>query len=151
MASDTWKLLLLRLRNHLPQMLGRIRRWGWRSPRWMTRSGARRSGSPSVPRCASPTASTPRPRPSPWLTWGGVASAGVVPTGGPRIRAERVGGLGWHGVTEAFGLEGGQVAPGQPADLVSSSRPLGMWLAGVQVPLTSRQGSLLEKYRSRLK
>ena len=58
-------------------------------------------------------------------------------------------------VTEAFGLEGGQVAPGQPADLVlwsgepleSSSRPLGMWLGGAQVPLTSRQDALREKYR----
>ena len=59
-------------------------------------------------------------------------------------------------VTEAFGLEGGQVAPGQVADLVLwngdplevSSRPLGMWLGGKQVPLTSRQHALLEKYRT---
>ncbi|HEX8819763.1 MAG TPA: amidohydrolase family protein, partial [Archangium sp.] len=59
-------------------------------------------------------------------------------------------------VTEAFGLEGGQVAPGQVADLVLwngeplevSSRPLGMWLGGRQVPLTSRQQALFEKYRA---
>ncbi len=59
-------------------------------------------------------------------------------------------------VTEAFGLEGGQVAPGQVADLVLwngeplevSSRPLGMWLGGKQVPLTSRQQALFEKYRT---
>jgi imidazolonepropionase-like amidohydrolase len=59
-------------------------------------------------------------------------------------------------VTEAFGLEGGQVAPGQVADLVLwngdplevSSRPLGMWLGGKQVPLTSRQHALFEKYRT---
>jgi imidazolonepropionase-like amidohydrolase len=62
-------------------------------------------------------------------------------------------------VTEAFGMEGGQVAPGQVADLVlwngdpleSSSRPLGMWLGGKQVPLTSRQHALYEKYRALLK
>lgn len=59
-------------------------------------------------------------------------------------------------VTEAFGVEGGQVAVGQVADLVlwngdpleSSSRPLGMWLGGRQVPLTSRQHALFEKYRA---
>jgi imidazolonepropionase-like amidohydrolase len=59
-------------------------------------------------------------------------------------------------VTETFGLEGGQVAPGQVADLVLwngeplelGSRPLGMWLGGKQVPLTSRQQALFEKYRS---
>ncbi|QRO02896.1 amidohydrolase family protein [Archangium violaceum] len=59
-------------------------------------------------------------------------------------------------VTEAFGLEGGQVAPGQTADLVLwngdplevSSRPLGMWVGGKQVPLTSRQQALFEKYRT---
>ncbi|WP_309894922.1 amidohydrolase family protein [Archangium sp.] len=59
-------------------------------------------------------------------------------------------------VTEAFGLEGGQVAPGQVADLVLwngdplevSSRPLGMWLGGKQVPLTTRQQALFEKYRA---
>ncbi|WP_257453153.1 amidohydrolase family protein [Archangium lipolyticum] len=58
-------------------------------------------------------------------------------------------------VTEAFGLEGGQVAPGQVADLVLwngdpldvSSRPLGMWVGGKQVPLTSRQQALFEKYQ----
>jgi imidazolonepropionase-like amidohydrolase len=59
-------------------------------------------------------------------------------------------------VTEAFGLEGGRVAPGQVADLVLwngdplevSSRPLGMWVGGKQVPLTSRQQALFEKYRT---
>jgi imidazolonepropionase-like amidohydrolase len=59
-------------------------------------------------------------------------------------------------VAEAFGLEGGRVAPGAPADLVLwngdplelSSRPLGMWLAGRQVPLVSRQQALFEKYRA---
>ncbi|WNG50083.1 amidohydrolase family protein [Archangium minus] len=59
-------------------------------------------------------------------------------------------------VTEAFGVEGGQVAAGQVADLVLwngdplelSSRPLGMWQAGRQVPLTSRQHALFEKYRT---
>jgi imidazolonepropionase-like amidohydrolase len=59
-------------------------------------------------------------------------------------------------VTEAFGLEGGQVAPGQVADLVLwngdplevSSRPLGMWVGGKQVPLTSRQQALFEKYQT---
>jgi imidazolonepropionase-like amidohydrolase len=62
-------------------------------------------------------------------------------------------------VAEAFGLEGGQVAPGQLADLVLwngdplevSGRPLGMWLGGQQVPLTSRQQALLEKYRTPVK
>jgi imidazolonepropionase-like amidohydrolase len=59
-------------------------------------------------------------------------------------------------VTEALGVEGGQVAVGQVADLVLwngdpldvSSRPLGMWLGGRQVPLTSRQHALFEKYRA---
>jgi imidazolonepropionase-like amidohydrolase len=59
-------------------------------------------------------------------------------------------------VTEAFGLEGGRITPGAAADLVLwngdplelSSRPLGMWLGGTQVPLVSRQQALLEKYRS---
>jgi imidazolonepropionase-like amidohydrolase len=59
-------------------------------------------------------------------------------------------------VTEAFGMEGGRVAQGQVADLVLwngdplevSSRPLGMWLGGRQVPLTSRQDALFEKYRT---
>ncbi len=58
-------------------------------------------------------------------------------------------------VAEAFGVEGGRIAPGAVADLVLwngdplevSSRPLGMWLAGKQVPLTSRQQALFEKYR----
>jgi imidazolonepropionase-like amidohydrolase len=59
-------------------------------------------------------------------------------------------------VAEAFGVEGGRIAPGAVADLVlwngdpleSSSRPLGMWLGGRQVPLTSRQEALFEKYRT---
>jgi imidazolonepropionase-like amidohydrolase len=60
------------------------------------------------------------------------------------------------GVAEAFGVEGGRVAVGAVADLVlwngdpleSSSRPLGMWLAGRQVPLVTRQQALFEKYRT---
>jgi imidazolonepropionase-like amidohydrolase len=59
-------------------------------------------------------------------------------------------------VAEAFGLPGGRIAPGAPADLVlwngdpleSSSRPVGMWLAGRQVPLTSRQQALFDKYKA---
>jgi imidazolonepropionase-like amidohydrolase len=59
-------------------------------------------------------------------------------------------------VAEVFGVDGGRIAPGAVADLVlwngdpleSSSRPLGMWLAGRQVPLTSRQQALFEKYRA---
>jgi imidazolonepropionase-like amidohydrolase len=59
-------------------------------------------------------------------------------------------------VAEAFGLDGGRIAPGAPADLVlwngdpleSSSRPVGMWLAGKQVPLTSRQQALFDKYKA---
>lgn len=59
-------------------------------------------------------------------------------------------------VAEVFGLEGGRIAPGASADLVlwngdpleSSSRPLGMWLSGRQVPLVSRQQALFEKYRT---
>ena len=59
-------------------------------------------------------------------------------------------------VAEAFGVEGGRIAPGAVADLVlwngdpleSSSRPLGMWLAGKQVPLISRQQALFEKHRT---
>ncbi|WP_225409915.1 amidohydrolase family protein [Stigmatella hybrida] len=58
-------------------------------------------------------------------------------------------------VAEAFGVEGGRIAPGAVADLVlwngdpleSASRPLGMWLAGRQVPLVSRQQALFEKHR----
>ena len=57
---------------------------------------------------------------------------------------------------EAFGLEGGRVVAGAPADLVlwngdpleASSRALGMWIAGEQVPLQSRQSALFEKYRA---
>jgi imidazolonepropionase-like amidohydrolase len=56
----------------------------------------------------------------------------------------------------AFGLEEGRIAPGAPADLVLwngdplevSSRPVGMWLAGRQVPLTSRQQALFQKYKT---
>jgi imidazolonepropionase-like amidohydrolase len=59
-------------------------------------------------------------------------------------------------VAETFGVEGGRIAPGAVADLVlwngdpleSSSRPLGMWLGGKQVPLTTRQQALFEKYRT---
>ncbi|QSQ19892.1 amidohydrolase family protein [Pyxidicoccus parkwayensis] len=59
-------------------------------------------------------------------------------------------------VAEAYSLDGGRIAPGAPADLVlwngdpleSSSRPVGMWLAGKQVPLTSRQQALFEKYKT---
>jgi imidazolonepropionase-like amidohydrolase len=59
-------------------------------------------------------------------------------------------------VAEVFGVEGGRIAPGAVADLVlwngdpleSASRPLGMWLAGKQVPLVSRQQALFEKYRA---
>jgi imidazolonepropionase-like amidohydrolase len=59
-------------------------------------------------------------------------------------------------VAEVFGVDGGRIAPGAVADLVlwngdpleSSSRPVGMWLAGKQVPLTSRQQALFEKYRT---
>ncbi|WP_164007591.1 amidohydrolase family protein [Pyxidicoccus trucidator] len=58
-------------------------------------------------------------------------------------------------VAAAFGLDGGRIAPGAPADLVLwngdplelSSRPVGMWLAGKQVPLTSRQQALFDKYK----
>jgi imidazolonepropionase-like amidohydrolase len=59
-------------------------------------------------------------------------------------------------VADTFGVDGGRIAPGAVADLVlwngdpleSSSRPLGMWLGGKQVPLTSRQQALFEKYRT---
>jgi imidazolonepropionase-like amidohydrolase len=59
-------------------------------------------------------------------------------------------------VAEAFGMDGGRIAPGTVADVVlwngdpleSSSRPLGMWLAGKQVPLVSRQQALFEKHRT---
>lgn len=58
-------------------------------------------------------------------------------------------------VARAFSLEGGRIAAGARADLVLwsgdpldlSSRPLAMWIGGRQVPLQSRQTSLLEKYR----
>ncbi|MFP2930504.1 amidohydrolase family protein, partial [Pyxidicoccus sp. 3LG] len=59
-------------------------------------------------------------------------------------------------VAAAFGLpDDGRIAPGAWADLVlwngdpleSSTRPLAMWLAGKQVPLTSRQQALFEKYK----
>ncbi|MBI3549356.1 MAG: amidohydrolase family protein [Elusimicrobia bacterium] len=58
-------------------------------------------------------------------------------------------------VADAFGLEGGRIAAGARADLVLwngdplelSSRPVGMWIGGAQVPLDSRQTKLLGKYR----
>jgi len=59
-------------------------------------------------------------------------------------------------VAETFGLPGGRLAPGAAADVVlwtgdpleSSSRPVGMWLGGTQVPLVSRQQALFEKHRT---
>ncbi|MBU8894440.1 amidohydrolase [Corallococcus sp. H22C18031201] len=59
-------------------------------------------------------------------------------------------------VADAFNLDVGRIAPGTTADVVLwngdplevSSRPLGMWLAGRQVSLVSRQQALLEKYRT---
>nr|WP_246357216.1 amidohydrolase family protein [Pyxidicoccus fallax] len=59
-------------------------------------------------------------------------------------------------VAAAFGLEEGRIAQGAPADLVlwngdpleSASRPVGMWLGGKQVPLTSRQQALFQKYKA---
>ena len=59
-------------------------------------------------------------------------------------------------VADAFGLEGfGKLTDGARADAVLwtgdplelSSRPVAMWIGGRQVPLTSRQSALLEKYR----
>ncbi|HZI12586.1 MAG TPA: amidohydrolase family protein [Myxococcus sp.] len=58
-------------------------------------------------------------------------------------------------VADVFGLEGGRIAPGAVADLVLwngdplelATRPVGMWLGGKQVPLTSRQQALFEKYK----
>ncbi|WP_338869904.1 amidohydrolase family protein [Myxococcus stipitatus] len=58
-------------------------------------------------------------------------------------------------VAEAFGLPVGKLVPGAVADVVlwngdpldSTARPLGMWLAGRQVPLVTRQQALFEKYR----
>ncbi|MFP2910521.1 amidohydrolase family protein, partial [Pyxidicoccus sp. 3LFB2] len=58
-------------------------------------------------------------------------------------------------VAVAFGLDTGRIAPGAPADLVLwngdplelGSRPVGMWLGGRQVPLTSRQQALFDKYK----
>lgn len=58
-------------------------------------------------------------------------------------------------VADAFGLPVGRLAPGAVADVVlwngdpleSASRPVGMWLAGQQVPLVSRQQALFEKHR----
>lgn len=58
-------------------------------------------------------------------------------------------------VAEAYGLPGGKVAAGGPADLVLwsgdplelSSRPLAVWIGGRQAPLGSRQQALLERYR----
>ncbi len=59
-------------------------------------------------------------------------------------------------VAETFGLPGGRVAEGAPADLVLwtgdplelSSRPLAAWIGGRQAPLASRQQALLERYRT---
>ncbi|HET9752074.1 MAG TPA: amidohydrolase family protein, partial [Myxococcales bacterium] len=59
-------------------------------------------------------------------------------------------------VADAFGLDAGRIAEGARGDVVlwdgdpleSSSRPVGMWIAGKQVPLQSRQTALLEKYRT---
>jgi imidazolonepropionase-like amidohydrolase len=58
-------------------------------------------------------------------------------------------------VADAFGLEGGRITQGAPADLVLwngdplevSSRPLGMWIGGKQAHLVSRQQALFEKYK----
>ncbi|NTX15377.1 amidohydrolase family protein [Myxococcus sp. CA056] len=58
-------------------------------------------------------------------------------------------------VADAFGLPVGKLSPGAVADVVlwngdpleSASRPVGMWLAGRQVPLVSRQQALFEKHR----
>ncbi|MCE9669413.1 amidohydrolase family protein [Myxococcus stipitatus] len=59
-------------------------------------------------------------------------------------------------VAETFNLPGGRLAPGAAADVVlwtgdpleSSSRPVGMWLGGTQVPLVSRQQALFDKHRT---
>lgn len=60
------------------------------------------------------------------------------------------------GVAEAYGLPGGRVVEGAPADLVLwtgdplelSSRPLAVWIGGRPQPLASRQQRLLERYRA---
>ncbi len=60
-------------------------------------------------------------------------------------------------VAEALGLEGmGRIADGARADVVLwsgdplelSSRPVALWVAGEQQPLTTRQTALFEKYRT---
>jgi len=60
-------------------------------------------------------------------------------------------------VAEAFGLQHhGRLAPGSVANVVAwsgdpleiSSQPLYIWIQGKQIPLTSRQTHLLEKYRT---
>nr|BDT31816.1 amidohydrolase family protein [Myxococcus sp. MH1] len=59
-------------------------------------------------------------------------------------------------VADALELPVGRLAPGATADVVlwngdpleSATRPLGMWLAGRQVPLVSRQQALFEKHRA---
>ena len=58
-------------------------------------------------------------------------------------------------VAEAFGLDAGKIANGARADVVLwsgdplevTSRAVAMWVAGKQVPLTTRQTALFEKYR----
>jgi imidazolonepropionase-like amidohydrolase len=59
-------------------------------------------------------------------------------------------------VADAFGLDAGRLSDGARGDVVLwsgdplelSSRPVAMWIAGKQVPLTTRQTALLEKYRT---
>ena len=59
-------------------------------------------------------------------------------------------------VAEAYGLEGGRLSAGAPADVVLwsgdplevSSRPLATFIAGRQVSLESRQQALFRKYRT---
>jgi imidazolonepropionase-like amidohydrolase len=57
---------------------------------------------------------------------------------------------------DAFGLDAGRIQPGARGDVVLwsgdplelSSRAVAMWIGGKQVPLTTRQTALLEKYRT---
>src|SRR5439155_4103984 len=59
-------------------------------------------------------------------------------------------------VAGAFGLDAGRLEPGARGDvglwsgdpLELSSRAVAMWIGGKQVPLTTRQTALLEKYRT---
>ena len=59
-------------------------------------------------------------------------------------------------VAAAFALDAGRLEPGARGDVVLwsgdplelSSRPVAMWISGKQVPLTTRQTALLEKYRT---